>query len=234
TLKVILNIPASRGWGQSLQPADRPPFEVKHFNLDEAVREAMQNRYEYKSAKLEIENKELTTRLTRNQLLPDLALTGNVSTSALDTRANRAVGDMFASDFLSYGVGVVLTVPLGNRGPQATYLKAKLAADQARTSLQQLELLITQQVREAVRRVDANAKRVEANRAARGLAEEQLRVEQRRLEAGVTTTFNVLSFQRDLAAAQANEILAIADYNKSLANLEKVKGSVLEQNKIEM
>jgi len=234
TLKVILNIPASRGWGQSLQPADRPPFEVKHFNLDEAVREAMQNRYEYRSAKLEIENKELTTRLTRNQLLPDLALTGNVSTSALDTRANRVVGDMFTSDFLSYGVGVVLTVPLGNRGPQATYLKAKLAADQARTSLQQLELLITQQVREAVRRVDANAKRVEANRVARGLAEEQLRVEQRRLEAGVTTTFNVLSFQRDLAAAQANEILAIADYNKSLANLEKVKGSVLEQNKIEM
>jgi outer membrane protein TolC len=233
-LKVILNIPASRGWGLSIQPTDRPPFEVKAANLEEAIRTALESRYEFKSAKLDIENKELTARLNRNQLLPDLSFSGNVSTSALDTRVNRAASDMFTSDFLSYSAGVILTVPLGNRGPQSTYLKAKLATDQARTSLKQLELLITQQVREGVRRVDANAKRVEANRAARVLAEEQLRVEQRRLEAGVTTTFNVLSFQRDLSVAQANEILAIADYNKSLANLEKVQGTVLEKNKVEM
>jgi len=233
-LKVILNIPATKGWGLSIQPTDRPPFEVKTANLAQAIGKAMDSRYEYKSAKLEVQNKELTMRLTRNQLLPDLAFTGSVSTNALDTRVNRAASDMFTSDFLSYNAGVVLTVPLGNRGPQATYLKAKLALDQAQTSLKQLELSITQQVREAVRRIEANAKRVDANRAARELAEEQLRVEQRRLEAGVTTTFNVLSFQRDLSAAQANEIQAIADYNKSLANLEKAQGTVLEKNKIEM
>jgi len=233
-LKVILNIPASGSWGQSLEPTDRPPFEVKTLNLEEAIRLALENRYEYKSAKLDIENKELTTRLTRNQLLPDLAFAGSVSTNALDTQANRAVGDLFSSNFIGYTVGVVLTVPLGNQGPQASYLKAKLATDQARTSLKNLELQITQQAREAVRRVDAFAKRVEANRAARALAEEQLRVEQRRLEAGVTTTFNVLSFQRDLAVAQANEIQAITDYNKSLINLENVQGTVLEKNKIAM
>jgi HAE1 family hydrophobic/amphiphilic exporter-1 len=129
---------------------------------------------------------------------------------------------------------VVLTVPLGNRGPEASYTKAKLTADQARTSLKNLELQITQQVREGVRRLEADAKRVDATRAARVLAEEQLRVEQRRLEAGVTTTFNVLSFQRDLSAAQASEIRAIADYYNSLANLDKVRGTVLEANRIEM
>ena len=127
-----------------------------------------------------------------------------------------------------------MTVPLGNRAAESTHTKARLTVDQAKTSLKQLELQIVQQVREAVRRVEANAKRVDANRAARALAEEQLRVEQRRLEAGVTTTFNVLSFQRDLAAAQANELRAVADYVESLANLEKVRGTVLEANQIEM
>lgn len=233
-LKVVLNIPARGSWGQSIQPTDRPPFEVKSLKLEEAIRMALENRYEFKSARLDIENKELTTRLTRSQLLPDLAFTGNVSTNALDNNVSGPVGDMFSSNFLGYSVGVLLTVPLGNQGPQATYLKAKLAVDQARTSLKNLELQITQQVREGVRRVDASAKLVEASRAARVLAEEQLRVEQRRLEAGVTTTFNVLSFQRDLAVAQANEVRAISDYNKSLANLEKVQGTVLEKNKIEM
>lgn len=234
TLKVILNLPAGGGWGQELQPTDTPGFEAKPINLEETIQRALESRYEYKSAKLDIANRDLTVRLTRNQLLPDLALTGSVSMNGFGGVYGSDLSELGSGHFISYSVGVILTVPLGNRGPQATYLKAKLTADQARTSLKNLELQITQQVREAVRRVEADAKRVEANRAARVLAEEQLRVEQRRLEAGVTTTFNVLSFQRDLAAAQANEIRAITDYNKSLANLDKVQGTVLERNRIEM
>jgi outer membrane protein len=172
--------------------------------------------------------------LTRNQLLPDLALAGSVFTNGFGKSYGTNMDAMTSGDFVSYSVGVVLTVPLGNRSAEASYTKARLTAEQAKTSLKQLELQIVQQVREGVRRVEANARRVDANRAARILAEEQLRVEQRRLEAGVTTTFNVLSFQRDLAQAQASEIRAIADYYNSLANLESVRGTVLEANQIEM
>jgi len=234
TLKVILNLPAAGGWGQEIRPTYTMTFEPKPTNLEESIQQALQNRYDFKSAKLDIDNKDLSVRLTRNQLLPDLSLTGSVSTNGSGTSYGSDMGTMGSSHFISYSVGVVLTVPLGNRAAQASYIKSKLTADQARTGLKNLELQIVQQVREAVRRLESDAKRVDANRAARALAEEQLRVEQRRLEAGVTTTFNVLSFQRDLAVAQANEIRAIADYFKSLANLEKVQGTVLERNRIEM
>jgi len=234
TLKVILNIPGSRGWSQEIQPTYSLSFEPKPINLDETIRTALENRYEYKSAKLDIESKDLTVRLTRNQLLPDLALAGSVSANGFGGNYSDNLSSLGSSDYVSYSVGVVLTVPLGNRAAESTHTKARLVAEQAKTSLKQLELQIVQQVREGVRRVEANAKRVDANRAARALAEEQLRVEQRRLEAGVTTTFNVLSFQRDLSAAQANELRAIADYVESLANLERVRGTVLEANQIEM
>lgn len=234
TLKVILNLPASGGWGQEIRLTDALTFQPKAANLDESIRKALENRYEYKSAKLDIQNKELNVRLTRNQLLPDLALTGNVFTNGSGNPYGSDISTMGSSHFVSYAVGVVLTVPLGNRGPQASYINAKLVEDQAKTSLKNLELQIIQQVREAVRRIEANARRVDANRAARVLAEEQLRVEQRRLEAGVSTTFNVVSFQRDLATAEANEIRAIADYYESLVNLDHVQGTVLEANHIEM
>ncbi len=234
TLRVILNLPASGGWGQEIQPTSTLTFEPKSVNLNESIQKALENRYEYKSAKLDIQNKELNVRLTRNQLLPDLSLTGSVFTNGAGGLYGSDLSEMGSGHFVSYSVGVILTVPLGNRGPQASYTKAKLVEDQAKTSLKNLELQITQQVREAARRVEANAKRVDANRAARVLAEEQLRVERRRLEAGVSTTFNVLSFQRDLTAAEANELRAIADYFESLVNLEKVQGTVLEANRIEM
>ncbi len=233
-LKVILNLPVSGGWDQQIQPTDSPNFEVKPINAEEAIRTALEDRYEYRSAKLDLANKELAVRLTRNQLLPDLSFTGSVFANGSGNLYGSDISEMGSSHFVSYSAGVILTVPLGNRAAQSSYIQAKLNLDQARTSLKNLELQITQQVRQAIRQVEANAKRIDANRAARVLAEEQLRVEQRRLEAGVTTTFNVLSFQRDLAAAQASEIQAITDYNKSLANLDNVMGTVLERNRIEM
>jgi outer membrane protein len=234
TLKVIMNLPVGQDWGREIQPTYRLTFEPKSFKLDETIQQALENRYEYKSAKLDIQNKDLSVRLTRNQLLPDLALAGSLATNGFGTSYGKDMNAATGGDFISYSVGVVLTVPLGNRAAEASHTSAKLTADQAKTSLKQLELQITQQVREAVRRVEAFTKRVDANRAARALAEEQLRVEQRRLEAGVSTTFNVLSFQRDLSAAQANELRAIADYFEALTNLESVRGTVLEANQIEM
>jgi len=234
TLKVILNLPASGGWGQEIQATDALTFQPKSPKLDQSIQKALENRYEYKSARLDIQNKALNVRLTRNQLLPDLAFTGSVFTNGAGNPYGSDISEMGSTHFVSYAVGVVLTVPLGNRGPQASYITAKLVEDQAKTSLKNLELQITQQVREGVRRIEANAKRVEANRAARVLAEEQLRVEQLRLETGVSTTFNVLQFQRDLTAAEANELRAIADYFEALVNLEKVQGTVLETNRIEM
>jgi outer membrane protein TolC len=235
SLKVIMNLPASSGgWDQQIQPTDSPSSEVRPLNPGVAIQTALENRYEYKSAKLDVENKELSVRLTRNQLLPDLSMTGNVFTNGAGRVYGADLSELGSSHFISYSLGVVLTVPLGNRAAQASYMQSKLTLDQTKTSLRNLELQITQQVRQAIRQVEANAKRIDANRAARVLAEEQLRVEQRRLEAGVTTTFNVLSFQRDLAAAQANEIAAISDYNKSMATLDNVMGTVLERNKIEM
>ena len=234
TLKVIMNTPANGNWGGEIQPTYTLTFEPKSFNLDETIQKAMENRYEYRSAKIDIENKELSARLTRNQLMPDLAFTGNVSTNGFGNTWGGDMSTLGGGSFVSYGLGVVLTVPLGNRAAQSSYIKAKLTADQAKTSLKQLELQIVQQVREGVRRVEAFANRVSANYAARVLAEEQLRVETRRLEAGVSTTFNVLSFQRDLATAQANEVRAIADYYEALTNLESVRGTVLEANNIEM
>lgn len=234
TLKVVMNLPISGSWSQEIRPTDAPTSAATPINLDESIQKALENRYEYKSAKLDITNKDLSVRLTRNQLLPDLALSGSVFSNGADATYGGDISAMGSSHFISYSVGVILTVPLGNRAAQSSYIQSKLTLDQAKTSLKNLELQIVQQVRAAVRTVEANAKRIDANRAARILAEEQLRVEQRRLEAGVSTTFNVLQFQRDLSAAQANEIQSITDYNKSLAALDNTLGTVLEKNGIQM
>jgi outer membrane protein TolC len=237
-LKLIINIPdGEKIWARSIIPADEPPFEVAPVNADAFIQEALEKRPEYAAAKLTLQNSDLNLRVARNQLLPSLQFQGGVGLNGLnevDKGLGSDYGQLTSGDFYSWSAALVLTYPLGNRSARSAFVQARLTDDQARTSLLNLKRQIVSQVREAVRRIEADVRRVEATRAARALAEEQLRVEQKRLQAGVTTTFNVLSFQRDLAAAQANEIQAITTYNQDLANLELQKGTVLEKNRLEL
>ncbi|MDE2179632.1 MAG: TolC family protein [candidate division NC10 bacterium] len=234
-LKLIINIPdGERIWARTILPADTPPFEVAPVNMDASIQEALEKRPEYAAQKLTIQNSDLNLRVARNQLLPSLQLQGNVGLNGLNGSAGGDLDRLTSGDFTQWSAGLVLTYPLGNRSARSAFIQAKLSHDQAETSLLNLKRQIISQVREAVRRIEADVRRVEATRAARVLAEEQLRVEQKRLEAGVTTTFNVLSFQRDLAAAQASEIQAITTYNQDLANLELQKGTILEKNHFEL
>lgn len=237
-LKLILNNPdGEKIWAKTIVPADAPPFEVGPVNAEASIQEALEKRPEYAAAKLTLQNSDLNLRVARNQLLPSLQFQGSVGLNGLN-QVNQGFGSDYSQltsgDFYSWSAAVVLSYPLGNRSARSAFVQARLTNDQARTSLLNLKRQIVSQVREAVRRIEADVRRVEATRAARALAEEQLRVEQKRLQAGVTTTFNVLSFQRDLAAAQANEIQAITTYNQDLANLELQKGTVLEKNRLEL
>ncbi len=234
-LKLIINIPdGEKIWARTILPADTPPFEVAPVNADASVQEALEKRPEYAAQKLTLQNSDLNLRVARNQLLPSLQFQGSLGLNGLNESLGSDYSRLTSGDFTSWSAALVLSYPLGNRSAKSAFVQARLSDDQARTTLLNLKRQIISQVREAVRRIEADVRRVEATRAARALAEEQLRVEQKRLEAGVTTTFNVLSFQRDLAAAQASEIQAITTYNQDLANLEFVKGTILEANRLEL
>lgn len=233
-LKVVLNLPKEGEWGGAILPADPASFSPVTLDLSQAVTEALRKRPEYQAAKVDLGNRELNLRFARNQLLPDLSFQASVGLNGLGGNYEEDIDKLGSGNFYTANAGIVLTIPLGNRAARAEFLKAQLEEEQAKVSLRNLELQITAEVRETVRRVEADAKRVDATKAARVLAEEQLRIEQKRLEAGVSTTFEVLRFQRDLAAAQANEVKALTDYNKSLAALDRARGVVLEKHRIQL
>ena len=236
-LKVVLNIPKQGEWGGPIAPADAARFSPVIVDLAGAVADALNKRPEYEAAKVDISNKELTLRFRRNQLLPDLSFEGSVGLnglSASDPSYGDSLDSLTTGDFWQYSVGLKLTVPIGNRAARSEFIKAQLELQQANVALRDLELEITAEVREAVRRIERDTKLVAETRAARELAEEQLRIEQKRLEAGVSTTFEVLRFQRDLAVTQSAEVRAVTDYNKSLANFDRVRGVVLEKHRIKM
>lgn len=213
----------------TIQPTDKATVLGGPIPLEESLKAARERRPEVLQAQEQVRNQEVTYRFTRNQLLPTLDLVGKIGTNGL--------GRTFADDydvaasgtFPTVEVGLLFEYPLGNRAARSDAERARLLLEQARTSLRNVDQQVSVEVREAVRQVRATLERIEATKRARELAAEQLRIEERRLEAGVSTTFQVLEFQDDLARAEANESRAATDYRKALAAMDRVTAATLEK-----
>ncbi|MDF0674579.1 MAG: TolC family protein [Nitrospira sp.] len=217
-----------------LTPADIPVTVLEPLSLQEAIDTAIEQRPEIVQAKKNVESGELNKQFARNQLLPTLSFQGTVGLAGLGGDYVESAARNFSGDFYNYGAGLVLSYPLGNRAAINTYNKRKLEARNAEDSLASVRQQIIVGVREAVRRVQTDFKRIETTRSARIMAEKQLQAEQERLKVGLSTTRFVLDFQRDLATAQGNELRAIVDYNKSLSNLSRHKATTLDRYHLEL
>jgi outer membrane protein TolC len=68
----------------------------------------------------------------------------------------------------------------------------------------------------------------------RELQQANVDAEQKKFENGMSTSFLVLQAQDALRSAERRQNLAIVDYNKSLASLEKSKGTLLEARDIKI
>ncbi|HEY7129971.1 MAG TPA: TolC family protein [Nitrospira sp.] len=217
-----------------LTPQDPPAVALQPISLQEAIDIAIERRPEIVQAKKNVDSSELNTSFAKNQLLPTLSFQGTLGLAGLGGNLGNSVNSNFSGDFYNYGAGLVLSYPLGNRSAWSTYNKRQMEGRNAQVSLVSVRQQIIVGVREAVRRVQTDFKRIETTKSARIMAEKQLQAEQERLKVGLSTTRFVLEFQRDLATAQGNELRAIVDYNKSLSNLERHKATTLDRYSLEL
>jgi outer membrane protein TolC len=229
-LRRLLN-PAEEELRQDLRltPIDPPTTSLEAISLQEAIDIAIERRPEILQAGKNVETSDLNVKFAKNQMLPTLSFQGTMGLSGLGADYGDATRRNLEGDFYNYGAGLVLSYPLGNRSAASTYNKRQLESRNAQSSLQSVRQQVIVGVREAVRRVHTDFKRIETTRSARIMAEKQLQAEQERLKVGLSTTRFVLDFQRDLATAQGNELRATVDYNKSLSNLARNKATTLER-----
>ena len=80
-------------------------------------------------------------------------------------------------------------------------------------------------IRQAVRNIESAIKRIEVTRATIVLAQTQLEAEQEKFRLGLSTSFQVLEFQRDLTDARSAATRALSDYNVELARLDQRMGT---------
>ena len=115
-------------------------------------------------------------------------ITGTVERSYWDT-----LGTVFGGDFPGWTFSLDMTYPVGRSTNEANLARCAAAAVAEPAAIAAIELDVATQVREAARNVQTNAKRVDATRASRALAEKRLEAEEKKYQAGMTSSFFVLA-----------------------------------------
>lgn len=144
----------------------------------------------------------------------------------------QALGNLFGQDFKTYQFGVRLSFPWKNRTAEGNLGRSLAEARQLDARQRQLVQSVQIDVRNALQAVEASRQRFEAARAAKIAAEAQLAGEQEKFRAGLSSNFFVLQRQTDLAIAEGTEVRALTDYNKALADLQRVTGMTLLNNNV--
>jgi outer membrane protein len=212
-------------------------------DVDAAVKNALHDRTDLVSTRKRLEITDYDLKYFKNQTLPNLDLSlhynstglagsqliregegfpppvvGTVERSYLDL-----MKDVLSSKYPTWVLSLNVSYPIGTSIADASYARAKVSKVQSDINLRDLELNVTSQVRDAARQLNANAKRVDATKAARVLAERRLEAEEKKFAAGMSTSFEVFQAQRDLSQAKSNELRAVLDYDISQVNFETVQ-----------
>jgi outer membrane protein len=213
-----------------ITPTDDPETAQPASQFGTAIVDAMRLRPELHAAREAVESAEVTLAVAANQRRPDLSAVGAIGLGGLDPRWSDAHAQLAtdAPDRYRWSAGLVLSVPLGNRAAAGAHRQASLALQEARLALRSLELEVTEQVRVAVRDLEASRRRIESTRRSAELARAQLSAGERRLEAGLSTAFEILRLQTDLAAAEDAVIAAAVDFRMSTVALHLATGAGLE------
>jgi outer membrane protein len=118
---------------------------------------------------------------------------------------------------------VNVSYPLGRSADEANYARTRLEREQNGERLRSAEFKVVREVRQAGFQLEQNRQRIETTRLARELSEQRLDAEQKRFEVGMSTNFNVIQAQRDLAVARNSELQAQLDYEQAWINFQTVQ-----------
>lgn len=242
-------------WARPIVPTDSPEVQKVDVDLVAEMDRALASRPELEEAEATRQRRRAESEFAKSDARPGLdavvsydryGLAGSLNPNGSSLSgtppqvSDRLLGSLGRSyrvladgDFDNARVGVVFSLPIGNRAARAAARSAESAERQSDAELARARKSVRAEVLDAAASVRTAYERFEAAVAQREAAEVQLSAERDRYSAGLSTNFLVLTRQNDLARARLDEITARTDYRVARTELSRATGSLLADRGIE-
>jgi outer membrane protein len=219
--------------------------------VQDLVQEAVDNRVEVETKKVNVDSQKILLQGTKNGLLPSLSAFAEVTNHGLAGPANAlnpgsaadpffvggfgsVLSQLFHRNFPDYSAGISLNIPFRNRAAQADFVTDQLQLRQSELQLQRVLNQVRVDVKTALIGLQQARARYQTAVDARVLAEKSLEAEQKRFQSGVSTVALVIQAQRDLSTNQDAEVQATANYTHARIAFDMALGRTLQANHIVM
>jgi outer membrane protein len=223
------------------------PSGAEVSSIDQLYAVALRHRPDAAQVKIQLENAELSLHGSRNGVRPELDVVATAENSGLAGSTlqpgvggdplltggyGSALTQLAHNNFPTYSVGVQLALPIRNEAARSDVIRDELTVRQQQIRIRQLEKQIRLEVTNASIAVDQARETYEATKSERVFQEHTLADERQKLEVGASTSFFVIQYQRDLAAARSAEVSALASYQKAKTALQRATGTILDDYQI--
>jgi outer membrane protein TolC len=222
-----------------LRDAMPQPGQADIPDAQAALEDALKNRPELQQADINLKNQDISVQYTKQALKPALSVFGFYAGSGLqgdslteDTGLIDSFGQSFRGKYPEYAGGFSVSIPLRNRTAQADSLRSQLERNQQTISRQQSKNSVAVEVQKAIIGLIQGKAQVEAAQKAASLAREIWEGEKVKLEAGSSTSYQVILRERDFVSAQQAEVAARVAYSKAMVEMDRARGVTLERNSV--
>jgi outer membrane protein TolC len=234
--------PAIRALDLDLTDQPLPPAELPAPDIATTLSRAIANRPEFQASHEQLAADELSIRLARNNLKPDLELSGFYSGNGLggnslangSTSFGSSLSQSFRFTYPAYGASLSLTLPIKNHSAEANLADAVVSRSRDQYQDRRTNQSITLEVTNAVHAFEQAKLSMEAAKVALDLAEKTLRADERKYELGAETIFFVLESQTELAQAELNLIQAEINFQVAVAQVDHSTGELLDHHHVQI
>jgi HAE1 family hydrophobic/amphiphilic exporter-1 len=146
----------------------------------------------------------------------------------------KAFHNMWTSAYPEFNIALVFNIPLENNIARGLKQIAIQEQEQAAIQRHALDQRIESEARDALQTYQSALSRLSSASQARAAADQVLASEIRQFHRGASTTFLVLQRQVELEQARGRELQAQTDLNKAVVELQRVEGTILTDNGVNL
>jgi outer membrane protein len=196
---------------------------------DALAQEMLAKNPDYKAAMQAVESEGIRVLYSKNQVYPEINLRMSIGTSGLEGDFGSSYSDFENREGTDWGVGLVFNMPLDNRTAKSRHRASLKRERQTLLEAKQTEVQLLGALDNAIYQLKAGIQRRVLIEDSVRLAREALVAEQRRLDKGVTTNYEVLNQQRELSFSQTEGLAAEVEVQKAWIQLLLLQGKLSEE-----
>jgi outer membrane protein TolC len=200
--------------------SDDVPFSAAPpVTVEEALRQALDQRSDLKAAAAQIRAADLARSGARSERLPSLSV--NADYGVIGTNPSQSHG--------TFSVSGTLRLPIWEGGrTEGNIEQADASLTQRRAELEDLRLQVESEIREVYLDLQAAASEVEVAQKNVQVAKETLDLTRQRVQAGVADSVELVQSQESLAGAELDYINSVFAHNVAKLSLARAMGGAAE------